>query len=187
MKSYFIFTTRVALFGLALTISNIEQVYSEAALPDAKSPAEQKMDTARKAIEKNPKNAEPYNALALALANRARETADPKYYDEAAETLKKSFELVPDNFEGRKIETWLALGKHEFSRALEMARALNKRMPDDVLVYSLLTDACIETGHYDEAEKPRSGHLICVRVLSLVSRVLPIFASFLVKSTARSS
>ena len=30
---------------------------------------------------------------------------------------------------------------------------LNKRMPDDVLVYGFLTDANVELGNYEEAEK----------------------------------
>lgn len=118
-----------------------------------KSPAELKIDLARKAIESNSKNPDAHSALALALARRARETSDPKYYEQASEEIKESLRLVPDNFEARKVETWVALGKHEFSRALELARALSKRRPDDVFAYALLTDACIETGNYDEAEK----------------------------------
>ncbi len=119
----------------------------------AKTPAEQKIELARKAITERPASHEAHNALALALARRARETSDPIFYDEAAAALEESLRLASDNFEARKIETWLALGKHEFVRALELARALNKRSPDDFLVYALLTDACIETGNYDEAEK----------------------------------
>jgi tetratricopeptide (TPR) repeat protein len=123
-----------------------------ASLPAA-TPAEQKIAAARRAIEQHPREPAPHNALALAFARRARETSDPKYYDEAADALKESLRLAPDNFEARKVEAWIALGKHEFARALELTRALSKRSPDDVLVYALLTDACIETGHYDEAEK----------------------------------
>ncbi|HYP14208.1 MAG TPA: tetratricopeptide repeat protein, partial [Bryobacteraceae bacterium] len=34
-----------------------------------------------------------------------------------------------------------------------LARTLNKKIPDDVQVYGLITDACIELGKYEEAEK----------------------------------
>lgn len=118
-----------------------------------KSPAEEKIAAAKKAIEVNPQNADAYNALAMALTRRARETAEPTYYDQATEVLTESLRLAPNNFEARRIETWIALGKHEFSRALELARALSKSRPDDVLAYALLTDACVETGNYEEAEK----------------------------------
>jgi tetratricopeptide (TPR) repeat protein len=117
------------------------------------SPAEQKIESARRAIQARPGSEEPHNALAFALARRARETGDPTYYDKAADALKESLRIAPDNFEACKIEAWIALGKHEFARALELTRALNKRMPDDVLTYALLTDACVEMGRYDEAEK----------------------------------
>ena len=117
------------------------------------SPAQQSMTQAERLIEKNPKNYEAYNALALALSRRARETSDVKFYAEAEETLKKSFEISPDNFDGKRVEVWLLLGKHEFVAAREEALKLNKRMPDDVMVYGFLTDANVELGNYAEAEK----------------------------------
>lgn len=117
------------------------------------SPAEQSMAQAQRLIEKNPKNYEAYNALALALSRRARETSDIKFYAEAEETLKKSFEISPDNFDGKRTEVWLLLGKHEFAAARDEALKLNKRMPDDVMVYGFLTDANAELGNYVEAEK----------------------------------
>jgi len=120
---------------------------------DAKlSPAERSMAQASRLIEKNPKNFEAYNALALALSRRARETSDVSFYAQAEETLKKSFEISPGNFDGERIHVWLLLGKHEFAAAREEARTLNKKMPDDVMVYGFLTDANIELGNYKEAE-----------------------------------
>jgi tetratricopeptide (TPR) repeat protein len=121
--------------------------------PDAKlSPAERSMAQANRLIEKNPKNFEAYNALALALSRRARESSNVKFYAQAEETLKKSFELSPGNFDGERIHVWLLLGKHEFASAREGARKLNQKMPDDVMVYGFLTDANIELGNYKEAE-----------------------------------
>ncbi len=110
------------------------------------------MAAANKLIEKNPKNFEAYNALALALSRRARETSDVKFYTQAEETLKRSFEISPSNFDGERIRVWLLLGKHEFAAAREAASALNKRMPDDVMVYGFLADANAELGNYPEAE-----------------------------------
>ena len=117
------------------------------------SPAEQSMAQAQRLIEKNPKNFEAFNALALAQSRRARETSDVKFYNDAEESLKRSFAISPDNFDGRRIEVWLLLGKHEFAAAREEALNLNKRMPDDVMVYGFLTDANVELGNYDDAEK----------------------------------
>ncbi len=121
--------------------------------PAKTSPAERAIAQARKAIEKSPARAEPLNALAFSLARRARETSDPTFYEQAEDAVDKSLEISPDNFEGRKAEVWVLLGKHEFGRALAEARVLNRRAPDDVLVYGLLADAAAELGRYDEAEK----------------------------------
>jgi tetratricopeptide (TPR) repeat protein len=117
------------------------------------SPAEQSMAQAERLIEKNAKNYEAYNSLALALSRRARETSDVTFYAQAEVALKTSFDIAPDNFDGKRIEVWLLLGKHEFAAAREEALRLNKRMPDDVMVYGFLTDANVELGNYDEAER----------------------------------
>jgi tetratricopeptide (TPR) repeat protein len=116
------------------------------------SPAERGMVQARKLIEKNAKDFEAYNALALALSRRGRETSDVKFYAQAEETLQKSFEVSPDNFDGQRIHVWLLLGKHEFAAALEAAKKLNQKMPDDVMLYGFLTDANVELGNYKDAE-----------------------------------
>jgi tetratricopeptide (TPR) repeat protein len=87
------------------------------------------------------------------LARRARETADGRYYDQAAEAVKKSLQLAPDNLEARKVETWLLLGKHEFADALARASELSRRAPNDPTVYGFIVDACAELGKYPEAEE----------------------------------
>jgi tetratricopeptide (TPR) repeat protein len=117
------------------------------------SPAEKAIATAQAAIEKEPDKPEHYNAKAFALARRARETADPAYYDRAGEAIARSLELAPGNFEALKVKGWILLGRHEFAQALQLAKDLNRRAPDDVLVYGLLTDAHVELGNYKDAEE----------------------------------
>ena len=117
------------------------------------SPAERSIAQANRLIEKNPKDFEAYNALALALSRRARETSDVKYYAQAEVAIQRSFAISPDNFDGARTHVWLLLGKHEFASALEEAKKLNKRMPDDVMTYGFLTDANVELGNYADAEK----------------------------------
>jgi tetratricopeptide (TPR) repeat protein len=126
---------------------------SVGAAPEPASPAQEKIAAARKAIEKNPGAYRPYVDLALGLARRARETSNVAHYREAEEVLQKSFALRPDNYEAAQARVWVLLGQHEFARALEAARALNGRAPDDVLTYGFLTDAHVELGNYVEAEE----------------------------------
>ena len=87
----------------------------------------------------------------MAYARRARETSDVQFYAKAEETLKRSFALAPDNYEGLKTQAWLQLGRHEFAKALETATKLNKKTPDDVIVYGYLVDANVELGNYKAA------------------------------------
>jgi tetratricopeptide (TPR) repeat protein len=119
----------------------------------AATPAQAKIARAQQAIEKNASYAEAYSQLAMALAQRARETADPAYYAEADRVLAKALELEPDSPEALKTRAWVLLGRHEFAEALEVAEALNRRVPDDLTVYGILTDAYVELGRYDAAEK----------------------------------
>src|SRR6266849_4219043 len=143
--------TAILLFMLLNTVATFAQG-SNASAEMKLSPAEQAIAQARKLIDKNAKDFEAYNALALALSRRARETSDVKFYTQAEEALQKSFEISPDNFDGKRIHVWLLLGKHEFAAALEEAKKLNKKMPDDVMVYGFLTDANVELGNYQDAE-----------------------------------
>ena len=110
------------------------------------------MERAQKILAAKPKDYEAYNALALALSRRARETSDVSYYTQAEQALQKSFAISPGNLDGARIHVWLLLGRHEFAAALEEAKVLNKKTPDDVMVYGFLTDANVELGKYKDAE-----------------------------------
>lgn len=136
---------------LAFTVAHIPA----AAAPGAagSSPAEQHVARAEQAIARAPSRPEAYSELALALSRRARETSDPAFYARALEAADKALALAPDDFGALKARAWALLGRHEFAAALELARALNARAPDDVMVYGLLTDAYVELGRYAEAEK----------------------------------
>jgi tetratricopeptide (TPR) repeat protein len=117
----------------------------------AATPAETAIEKAQAEIAKHPDHAPYYNVLAMAYARRARETSDVQYYAKAEETLKRSFVLAPDNYDGLKTQAWLELGRHEFAKALETATKLNRKAPDDVIVYGYLADANTELGNYKEA------------------------------------
>jgi tetratricopeptide (TPR) repeat protein len=138
---------------LLILIISAGMTFAQTTSQSSPSPAEQSIAVARKLLDKNPKNFEAYNALALALSRRARETSDVAYYNQAEDALTKSFEISPDNFDGERTAVWLLLGKHDFGAALEKAKELNKKMPDDVMLYGFLTDANVELGNYNDAER----------------------------------
>jgi tetratricopeptide (TPR) repeat protein len=117
------------------------------------TPAEKAIAAARQTIAKAEDKADGYNSLAIALARRARETADSKFYEQAEAAAAKSLELAADNYEGLRARCWILLGKHEFAQARDLAKKLNARMADDAMVYGFLVDANIELGNYKEAEE----------------------------------
>jgi tetratricopeptide (TPR) repeat protein len=115
------------------------------------SRAAQSATEASKEIAEKPTQYAGYNLLATALVRRAEETSDPVYYSQAEDAVKKSLELAPNNFDTGKVRVSILLGEHEFSAALDAAKALNKRVPDDVMVYGFLTDSNVGLGNYNDA------------------------------------
>ena len=91
--------------------------------------------------------------LARALARRHRETEDPKFLADAETALQPVFKADPESFEGLKVRVMIHLARCEYEAAAAIARALNKRIPDDTLVYGLMADAYMSLGDYAEAEK----------------------------------
>jgi tetratricopeptide (TPR) repeat protein len=116
------------------------------------SPAERSMAESQSVIRDKPTQYAGYNLLATALIRRARETSDARYYAQAEDAVKKSLQLVPNQFDTKKIQVSILLGEHDFPAALDRAKALNKQVPDDVMVYGLLAEANAELGHYQDAE-----------------------------------
>jgi tetratricopeptide (TPR) repeat protein len=116
------------------------------------SPAAQSIAAASKAISDKPTECAGYNLLATALVRSAQETSDVSFYPQAEDAVKKSLEIAPNNFDAEKIRVSILFGEHEYPAALEAAKALNKKVPDDVIIYGLLTDANVELGNYKDAE-----------------------------------
>ena len=139
-------------FGLAVLSLLVAPIVCAQVPPNTATPAQQKIAWAEAAIKAHPDHSQPYNDLAVAYVQRVRETADPSYYDQAETLLQKSFQITPDNLEGQKARLMILLGRGEFGRAFSLAKALNKKTPDDVLLYGFIADAAIGLGEYAEAE-----------------------------------
>lgn len=151
MTMFRLMTTAVVL-AASIATAAAQTLRPNALLAGADTPAQRKIALAQAAIARNPKHAQAHADLALALTQRARETADPVYYQQAEAAVQAALAITPDHFEARKVRAWALLGQHRFAEALTLATALNRQVPDDLMVYGILTDAHIELGHYDQAE-----------------------------------
>jgi tetratricopeptide (TPR) repeat protein len=117
------------------------------------SPAEERIAFVSREIAKTPTKSNLYTELAIALMLRERETSDMALFDQVQAALDKSLKLAPANFEAQKVETALLLGKHEFAKALTLAKSLNEQVPDDVMTYGYIADADLALGDYADGEK----------------------------------
>lgn len=153
------FISRI-LLGLALVVVGGWRANSLSAAEP--TPAQQKIVAAHAGLQKSPENWQLHAALGMALAERARETGNPDFYEEGAKAVDKSLEIKPDNFAALKTRAWILLGQHEFPTALELCHQLTTRIPDDPMVFGMLTDAHVELGNYDEAEEA-CQHLLDMR------------------------
>jgi predicted Zn-dependent protease len=136
-------------FVTGLAVTTVRPARAEVAVA---SPAQRKIEQAQSLIARDPGRCQGHNDLALALARRAREASNPALYAQAEQALEKCLAVSPDDLEALKARAWVFLGQHRFAEARDLAIALNKRVPDDVMVYGLLTDAQAELGNYNEAE-----------------------------------
>ena len=144
-------TLHVLLLG-ALAATVITPYLAAQVQPPAPTPAERRINSAKAAVAKNPNYADAHADLALALATRARETANTTFYDEGMKAVEHALAIERTNFAALKAQAWILLGKHEFAKAAAVASALKERAADDVMVYGFLSDAHTEMGNYAEAE-----------------------------------
>jgi tetratricopeptide (TPR) repeat protein len=116
------------------------------------TPAQQQIAWAQSAIQADSEKTQPYNDLAVAYVRRARETGDRSYLNQADTALQASTKRTPDNFESQKAHAMILLGRGQFIEALEFAKTLNAKTPDDISTYGVIADAATELGNYSEAE-----------------------------------
>jgi len=116
------------------------------------TPAQQQIAAAQLLIAAKPKMVQAYDELAIGFVRRARETADPKYLHDAETALDQGFKLDADDFQLQKTQVALMLARHEFGKALDLAKAIHSRVPDDIMTYGYLAEADIALGDYSEAE-----------------------------------
>jgi tetratricopeptide (TPR) repeat protein len=117
------------------------------------SPAELRIEGAQKVLEKQPSRYQSYNELAQALVRRARETGDSSYFERAGVAIASSLRIEPENFEAEQTQVDLLLAEHQYRPALEEAQALNRRMPDAVLIWGDMAEAEASLGDYQQAEE----------------------------------
>ena len=117
------------------------------------SKVDQRILRATRLIEVMPNKSYGYNQLASAYMQKARETADFHFNDNAAEAINRSLSVEPDNYDALKLRATLQLTYHRFREALETTRHIQSVRMDDQDVWGMVTDAFVELGDYQSAIK----------------------------------
>ena len=116
-----------------------------------RTPAQQRIEAAKRQLAKDPRKVQAFNELANAYLRRARESSDSSYLKDAEDALSQGIKIEPNDFQLLKSQVALTLARHEYSKAREQATVLNHRTPDDAMTYGFLAEADIAIGDYKDA------------------------------------
>ena len=93
-----------------------------------------------------------WQELSRRYLQQAITTSDPAYYDLTRRSLATADALSPGDHTTMVTEGVLALSLHDFRRALELGQAAHEQVAEDPDPLSILIDATVELGQYDQAE-----------------------------------
>lgn len=140
-----------SILNSTLLLAAASGLFGQVAAPE--SPSSLRIAAAEKRLQGDSKSAPLHIELAAALCRRARDTDDVRLYERAGAMLERALQLSRGNYEARKLQVTVLLGQHQFGKALEAAKELNRTTPDDLGVWALLVEANVALGDYTEAEK----------------------------------
>lgn len=112
---------------------------------------ERAIQTLQEKLKRDPENADHRAALGHAYLQKARETGDPTLYAQADVLFDQVLRNSPTHTDAEIGRASLALSRHEFEQARDIALRVIARTPNLATPYGVLTDALVELGDYEEA------------------------------------
>lgn len=122
-------------------------------------------------LKSNPDNISLLVKTGYAYIQKTREENDPQYYDNAKNLFERALELNPENADAFGGLGSIYLSEHNFKKALEVGYKAKKLNPHSAYVLSVIVDAQIELGMYNEAIKTAQEMVNTRPDLSSYSRV----------------
>jgi len=119
--------------------------------PGLKTPADERIEKAKRLVKEFPDLSKTHLQLAAAYLQKVRETGDYEINRTAERSIDRALEIEPESFEARLMQTQIYLSEHEFAKALELAKKMDKMRPANPLVLAAMTDALTELGRYEAA------------------------------------
>jgi tetratricopeptide (TPR) repeat protein len=119
-------------------------------------------------LKADPGNADLNASLGQSYLQNARETGDPSYYTKSEELFKRALTARPDHVQALVGQASLAMSRHQFAAARDIARRAADLEPYSAGARGLLADAYVQLRDYDNA----------VRVLDQMVRLKPNLSSY---------
>ena len=146
----------LAVFGAVLVA--MAALNGGAASPPALSagsdlgrPSGDPLRDAQAAVRATPASATVYAGLGDAYLSRARESGDPGFYSRAERAFDVALRRDPRDVAGLVGAGTLAGLRHDFGTQLRLGKAALKAAPELARPLTVIADAQIELGRYDEA------------------------------------
>jgi tetratricopeptide (TPR) repeat protein len=90
---------------------------------------------------------------AAMLVRQGRDTQNPADFRQAGAAAAKALAVDPENFDAQRYRAMALLGQQDLTAALDLASELNKRSPDDIGIWAMLSEIHAVRGDYAEAER----------------------------------
>lgn len=123
----------------------------------AKSPGGSNADAllaaAQKAAARTPNLPDVWLALGSAWLQKARESADPGFYLNVRACADAALLISPENTLAQNLHGFALLNDHRFRDARDLAGKVLARDPENVTAWGTLSDAELELGNLEGAEK----------------------------------
>lgn len=100
------------------------------------------------AARATPQSPRAFANLALAYMQKERETSDVSYYNFTEDAARTALKLDPNNYDALVAQGWVALGRHDFARAADLARQAIRIHGENAEDYANLGDAEANLGNY---------------------------------------
>jgi tetratricopeptide (TPR) repeat protein len=116
------------------------------------TPAQRSIELALLALSAQPERVAQRTSLARALVQRSCESGDLAPCAVAHSLLDEVLALSPNDLGALRARVGALLAEQRFGEALELARELNRRFPDDLETYAALVEASLALDRAAEAE-----------------------------------
>lgn len=115
--------------------------------------ADERIAALQKLVRANQGGAAVATELGEAYLQKARETSDPAFYGQAEALFKRARGTAPRDAGPLVGLATLALARHDFREALDLAEGARRLAPEVVRPYAVLVDAQVELGRYRDAAR----------------------------------